>query len=95
MDAHVKLLILRCVVSLSILSIFTFHKLLLGGKMLKMLKMFILSRLVFLMIIFRSPFLLSQHVRQYGSPSSVAALFGPDAEDFFCLQEATGQAQRN
>jgi hypothetical protein len=93
-DAHGKLLTLRCVVSLSILntlSIFTFHKLLLGSKMLKML---IQSRSVFLMIIFRSCFLLSQHVRKYGSPSSLAALFGPNAEDSFRPQEATGQAQR-
>jgi len=46
---------LRCVVSLSILntlSIFTVHKLLVGGKMLKMLKMFILGRSVLLMINF-------------------------------------------
>jgi len=97
-DARGKLLILWHVVSLSILntlSIFTFLKLLLGSKMLKMLKMFILSRSVFLMIIFRSCFLLSQHVRKYGPPSSLAALFGPDAEDSFRPQEATGQAQRN
>jgi hypothetical protein len=55
MDAHSKLLILGCVVSLSILitlSIFTFHGLLVGTKMLKMRKMFILSRSVLLMIIF-------------------------------------------
>jgi hypothetical protein len=67
-DALSKLLILRCVVSLSILntlSIFTFYKLLLGSKMLKMPKTFILSRSVFLMINFRSCFLLSQHVRKY------------------------------
>ena len=70
-------------------------KLLLGGKMLKMLKMFILRRSVFLMIIFRSCFLLSQHVRRYGPPSSVAALFVPDAEDSFRPQEATEQAQRS
>ena len=79
MDAHGKLLILRCVVALSILntlSIFTFHKLLLGGKMLKMLNMFILSGKVFLMIIFRSYFLLSQRVRKYGPPSSLL-LFWP------------------
>ena len=89
MDAHGKLLILRCVVALSILntlSIFTFHKLLLDSKMLKMLKMFILSSSV-LLIIFRCSFLLSQHVRKYGLPFSVAALFGSDAEDSFRPQE--------
>jgi len=80
---------------LNTLSIFTFRKLLLGGKMLKMLKMFILSRSLFLMIIFRSCFLLSQHVRKYGPPSSLATLFGPDAESFFRPHEATGQAQRS
>jgi hypothetical protein len=45
-DAHGKLLILWRVVSLSILntlSNFTFRKLLVGTKMLKMLKMFILG----------------------------------------------------
>ena len=73
MDAHGKLLKLWRVVSLSI---FTFHKLLIGSKMLKILKMFILSRSVFLMIIFRSCFLLSQHVRKYGPPSSLL-LFWP------------------
>jgi hypothetical protein len=54
-DALSKLLILWRVVSLSVLntlSIFTFHKLLVGTKMLKMLKMFILSRSGFLMIVF-------------------------------------------
>ena len=75
MDAHGKLLKLWRVVLLSILNtliIFIFSKLLLGGKMLKML---ILSRSLFLMIIFRSCFLLSQHVRKYGPPSSLATLF--------------------
>jgi hypothetical protein len=94
-DAHGKLLILWRVVSLSTLntlSIFTFHKLLLDSKM---LKMFIPSGSVFLIIIFRSCFLLSQHVRQYGPPRSVADLLVIDAESFFCPQEATGQAQRN
>ncbi len=54
-DARGNLLMLRCVVSLSILnalSVLTFHKFLTGTKMLKMLKMFILSRSVFLLIIF-------------------------------------------
>jgi len=54
-DALSKVLILWRVVSLSVLntlSIFTFHKLLVGTKMLKMLKMFILSRSGFLMIVF-------------------------------------------
>jgi len=50
---------------LNTLSIFTFRKLLLGSKMLKMPKTFILSRSVFLMIIFRSCFLLSQYFRKY------------------------------
>jgi hypothetical protein len=52
-DAHRKLLMLRGVVFLSILNalrIFTFRKLLAGTKMLKTLKMFILSRSVLLMI---------------------------------------------
>jgi hypothetical protein len=80
---------------LDALSIFTFHKLLLDSKMLKMLKMFILSGSVFLIIIFRSCFLLSQHVRQYGPPRSFADLLVIDAEGFFYPQEATGQAQRN
>jgi len=94
-DAHGKLLKLWRVVFLSILNtliIFTFHKLLLGGKM---LKMYILSGSV-LMIIFRSCFLLlSQHVRKYGPPSSVAAPSVPDAENSFRPQEAAGQAQQN
>jgi hypothetical protein len=94
-DAHGKLLKLWRVVFLSILntlSNFAFHKLLVGTKM---LKMFIQSSSVLLMNIFRSCFLLSQHVRKYGPPSSLAALFVPDAEDSFRSQEATGQAQQN
>jgi hypothetical protein len=73
-------------VSLSILntlSIFSFRMLLLGGKMLKMLKVFILGRSVILMIIFGSSFLLSQRVRRYGSPRSLAALFSNDPESYF------------
>ena len=57
-----KLLMLRCVVSLNILSalsIFTVHKLLTATKMLKMLKMLILSRSVLLMIIFEGSVLAS------------------------------------
>jgi hypothetical protein len=65
---------------LNTLSTFTFHKLLTGTKR---LKMFILCRSVNLMIVFGSAFLLSQHVRQYRPPSSLAALLGPDAEVFF------------
>jgi hypothetical protein len=94
-DAHGKLLILWRVVSLSTLntlSIFTFHKLLLDSKM---LKMFILSGSVIKVIIFRSCFLLIQHVRKYGPQSSLAAPFGPDAEDSFRSLEATVQAQRD
>ena len=78
--------------TLNILSIFTFRKPLSATKM---LKMFILGRSALLMIIFRSCFLLSQHVQKYGPPAPLPAPFGPDAEDSFRPQEATGQAQRN
>jgi hypothetical protein len=67
---------------LNTLSILTFHKRLTGTKILKMLKMFILCRLVNLMIFIGSSFLLSQIVRQYGPPRSIANLLGPDAEVF-------------
>jgi hypothetical protein len=80
---------------LNTLSIFTFRKLLVGTKMLKIPKMFILSSSVLLMIIFRSFFFPSLHVRQYGPQSSLAAPFGPDAEDSFRPPEATVQAQRD
>ena len=82
MDAHCKLLMIRCVVSLSILNtlnIFTFHKLLTGTKM---LKMFILSRSAFVIIFLRSCFLLSQRVRQSGQPPSLATLLRNDARSF-------------
>ena len=82
-DALSKLLIHWHMVSLSILntlSIFSFRMLLLGGKM---LKMFILGRSVILMIIFGSCFLLSQRVRQYGPPRSVADLLVIDTESYF------------